>query len=229
MVTFLQKWVAALRPSPNGRAIKVFAKQFDLVYFGRIDHRYDDHAVIRGVTASSHHIDNHFAVGTLKGRDMSVLERTNTLRFPGKPPSDYKWVILQLDLKEELELPHIFIDAFHHSEQFYAHLFVNFANFQSAQSLFVNHDQLFNQQFKVYIPNDKFDDAAALLDVEATNMLAYHFTKFDYEIEDNVLYVYSSNQHVTERELEQMARIGLWLADKLEARARTIDSLQPAQ
>ncbi len=225
----VKKWATALQPSPSGRVIKTFARRFDLVYFGRIDHRYDDHAVVRGVTASAHHTDNHFVVGTLKGRDMSVLERTNTIHFPGKSESEYTWVILQIDLKETLELPHIFIDAFHHNEQFYANLFVNFANFQAAQRLFMQHDPLFNQKFKVYVPTDKFDDVGALIDAETTAMLAYHFTKFDYEIEDNVLYVYASNQHIAERDLEQMARIGLWLADKLEVQAKFIGSLRPAQ
>ncbi|HEX6462728.1 MAG TPA: hypothetical protein VFZ58_05700 [Candidatus Saccharimonadales bacterium] len=224
----LKKWGALLRPSLSKRAIKAFAKRFDLVYFGHIDHRYDEHAVIRGVTASAHHIDNHFAVGTLKGRDMSVLERTNTLRFPGKPASEYTWIILQIDLSDGLELPHIFIDAFHHDELFYANLFVNFANFQLAQSLFVHHDPLFHQHFKVYVPTDKFDDVAALFDNETTSMLAHHFTKFDYEIEDNILYVYASNQYATERDIEQMARIGLWLANKLEAQASHLQSLHQA-
>ncbi|MGH7930399.1 MAG: hypothetical protein ACREQV_21720, partial [Candidatus Binatia bacterium] len=59
----------------NGRAIRRFIKRFDLVYFGKVDHRYDEHAVLRGVTASAQHIDRHFAVGNIKGRDISILER----------------------------------------------------------------------------------------------------------------------------------------------------------
>lgn len=228
MANLLQQFVSALRPSHNGKVIKEFANRFDLVYFGHVDHRYDDHAVVRGVTASAHHNDRHFAVGTIKGRDVSALERTNVLHFPGKPATECSWMIIQIDLKDGLELPHIFIDAFHHNELFYANLFVNFANFQSAQSLFVGHDPLFNQHFKTYVPTDKFDEAAQLLSAEITTTLAHHFTKFDYEIEDDVVYVYCSNQRFTEKDLESMAQVGVWLAEKIEARAATIDTPQPA-
>lgn len=223
----IKLWLSALQKSHNGAAIRSFAKHFDLVYFGHIDHRYDDHAVVRGVTASSHHIDRHFAVGSMKGRDVSILERTNTLHFPNKPESDWSWIIMQVDLKDALELPHIFIDAFHHNEVFYANLFVNFSNFQAAQSLFVRHDPLFNQRFKVYVPTDKFDDAAILFNEEITAMMSHHFHKFDYEVEDDVLYIYASNQHISVRDLAQMARIGAWLAERLEARAALIDKPRP--
>ncbi len=203
----------------NGAAIKQFIKRFDLVYFGKVDHRYDDHAVVRGVTASAQHIDKHFAVGNIKGRDVSILERTNTLHFPNKPSQEYNWVIVQVDLKEGLELPHIFIDAHHHDEVFYANLFVNFSNFQKAHSLFVNDDPLFNERFNTYTPFDKFDDSSRILQPEVTSMLAHHFAQFDYEMQEDMLYIYCSNQKITEKEIERMARIGLWLADAVEKNA----------
>lgn len=201
----------------NGQAIRKFIKRFDLVYFGKVDHRYDEHAVVRGVTASSRHVDHHFAVGNIKGRDVSILERTNTLRFPNKGDQDYMWVIVQVDLKTPGDIPHTFIDAHHHDEVFYANLFVNFANFHGAQSLFVSHDPLFNQKFKVYTPSDRLDDLAKVMTTDVTSMLAHHFTSFDYELQSDVIYVYSSNQLMHERDVEKMARVGLWLANKIES------------
>lgn len=205
-----------LSTSGNTHAIRQFIKRFDLVYFGKVDHRYDDHAVVRGVTASTQHTDRHFAVGNIKGRDVSILERTNTLNFPGKGIEDYTWIIVQVDLHTDNDIPHVFIDAHHHNEVFYANLFVNFANFHSGQSLFVNHDHLFNKRFKLYAPSDRFDDVAKVMKTDITSMLAHHFSSFDYELQDDTLYIYSSNQNTSERDIERMARVGLWLANQLE-------------
>lgn len=210
--------VPAVQISQNGHAIKQFIKRFDLVYFGRVDHRYDEHAVVRGVTASAKHSDKHFAVGNIKGRDVSILERTNTLFFPGKGEQSYTWVIVQVDLKRRYDIPHIFIDAHHHDEVFYANLFINFANFHNAQSVFINHDSAFTERFKLYAPSDRFDDLPHAITPEMTSMMAHHFSKFDYELQSETIYVYSSNQSISERDIERMARIGLWLADKLEHR-----------
>lgn len=205
-----------LTPSSNGQAIRQFIKRFDLVYFGKVDHRYDDHAVMRGVTASAHHTDRHFAVGNIKGRDISILERTNTLRFPGQEDQHYTWVIVQVDLTLQRDIPHIFIDAHHHGEVFYANLFVNFANFSSAENLFTTHDPTFNKKFKLYAPAGKFDRVSRVMSTDITSMLAHHFSKFDYELQDDTLYIYSSNQQVSERDIEHMARVGLWLGEHLE-------------
>lgn len=200
----------------SGQAIRKFIKRFDLVYFGHVDHRYDEHAVVRGVTASARHVDRHFAVGNIKGRDISILERTNTLFFPGKGEQHYTWIIVQVDLKVGMEIPHIFIDAHHHDEIFYANLFVNFSNFHNAQSLFTNHDPMFNKRFKTYTPKDKLDDVRHVMTTEITGMLAHHFIHFDYEIQNDTLYIYNSNAEVHEHDIERMARIGLWLAERLE-------------
>lgn len=208
--------VPVIQASHSGHAIKQFIKRFDLVYFGKVDHRYDEHAVVRGVTASAKHTDKHFAVGNIKGRDVSILERSNTLFFPGKGEQTYTWVIVQIDLKHTCDIPHIFIDAHHHDEVFYANLFINFANFHNAQGMFINHDPAFNDRFKLYTPSDRLDDATKVISPEMTSMLAHHFSKFDYELQSDTIYVYCSNQSIGEKDIERMARIGLWLAGKLE-------------
>lgn len=205
-----------LQQQTNASAIKSFAKKFDLVYFGHVDHRYDEHAVVRGVTASATHTDRHFAVGNIKGRDLSLLERSNNLNYPGKTGGSYRWVIVQVDLASKVELPHLFLDAHHHDEVFYSNLFINFANFQVASNLFAHHDPRFLSHFITYAPSDKFDDAATFLDEAATGMLAHHFHNFDYETEGSTIYIYNSQPAVLEKDIEEMVRVGLWLADHFE-------------
>lgn len=196
------------------KAIKQFAHKFELVYFGYVDQREDEHELVRGITLSANHVDNHYTVGHFRGHDVTLVVRRDTVSFPNKPSQDYTWAILQVDLKKA-ELPHIFIDANHHDETFYANLFVKFVNFQRANQLFANHDQLFNKYFKVYTPPDKFDQATLVLKPEVTSMLAYHFHSFDFEMYDDRLLIYASNAIITSHVLQDMMRVGVWLGDQL--------------
>lgn len=209
-------FVGSLLPTSAGQAIRQFAKRFGLVYFGKVDHRYDEHAVVRGITASSTHSDRHFAVGVIKGWDVSILERSNVLRFPNKPDETYTWVIIQVDLKDVRDVPHIFLDAHHHDEVFYANLFMKFANFKNASSAFGGHDALFAERFKAYAPTDMIDELEKFFTPEVTEMLAHHFSQFDYEVQNDTIYVYCNSTTIRERDIERMARVGLWLAENLE-------------
>jgi hypothetical protein len=198
------------------KIIKQFTHKFDLVYFGYVNQREDDHELIRGITVAANHTDNHFSVGHFHGHDISLVERQNTLTFPDKQPQQYRWIIMQIDLRRS-ELPHIFIDAHHHDEMFYANLFVKFANLAHADSLFAESDPLFARYFNVFTPADKFDDAELLLSKEVTAMLAHHFRQFDYELGGDRLLVYASNPVVSLHLLQEMLRIGTWLADQFNA------------
>jgi len=202
--------------SSTGRAISQFAKRHKLVYFGKVDHRYDEHAIVRGVTASAGHTDRHFAVGSIKGRDLSVLERTNTMSLPGAAATSYSWVIMQVDLRQSADVPHIFLDAYHYDEVFYSHLFMKFANLKSAASIFADHDPLFLQRFKAYAPADVIDELECYLTADISSMLAHHYYQFDYEIQGSAIYIYCNKEVVTFHDLEHMSQSGLWLAEQLE-------------
>ncbi|HSE60784.1 MAG TPA: hypothetical protein VLA88_00655 [Candidatus Saccharimonadales bacterium] len=202
------------------RVIKQFAAKYHLVYFGAVDAREDEHELVRGVTVSTSHIDNHYTVGTLQGRDITVVHRKNTLTFPGKAPSQYKWLILQLDLART-GLPHIFIDAHHHDETFYANLFIALPQFQNVTAHLFAQDAAFSKHCKAFgFPHD-YEAIAAVLQPDVTAAIGHHFHQFDYEIIDDRLYVYASNSVVTMTVLQEMLRVGVWLADFLDGKSNS--------
>jgi hypothetical protein len=196
------------------RVFHAFAKKYDLVYFGYVNQHSDEHELVRGITLSPKHTDSHYCVGHFHGHDITVLERTDTLTFPGKPSSDYRWTILQIDLKAT-GLPHIFIDANHHDETFYANLFVKFVNFMNANNEFADntYDRTFAKSFKVYTPPDETDAMKDLITPEVAATLTQHFRHFDFEISGDRLIVYASNAVISLTTLENMLRVGVWLSD----------------
>ena len=197
------------------KTIKRFARKFGLVYFGYVNQREDEHELIRGVTVSATHVDNHFCVGEYKGHDISLVERRNTINYPEEPPAHYRWLIMQVDLKRD-GLPHVFIDGNPHDETFYMTLFMKFANMSSASTIFALTNPLFARTFNVFIPADKFDEAEAMLSGEVAAMLAHHFKQFDYEIDGDRVLIYAEHPTVTPHLLHEMLRVGHWLARHLD-------------
>jgi hypothetical protein len=199
------------------RVIKQFANKYHLVYFGMVDAREDDHELVRGVTVSATHTDNHYTVGTLQARDIILVQRTNTLTFPGKAASHYKWLIMQIDL-DRSNLPHIFIDSHHHDETFYANLFTALPQFQDIRGYLTDHDPTFLRRCKVFAFPHAYEAVMQTLRPDVTQTLAHHFSQFDYEIVDDRVYVYSASNVVTMTILQEMLRVGIWLADVLDGK-----------
>lgn len=214
MVHKLRTKLSVLNDAATRRTIHQFASKYHLVYFGAVDAREDDHQLVRGVTASTHHIDNHYTVGTFEGHDIMLVQRRNTLTFPGKPDAEFKWLIMQIDLKRG-NMPHIFMEAHRHNETFYANLFVAIPQFQDITASVVQRDQQFAARYNIFAkPNDYVAVGAVLLP-EITQTILQHFQQFDYEIIDDRLYVYSNASVVTLAVLQEMLRAGMWLADVL--------------
>jgi hypothetical protein len=208
--------LAVLGDLATKRVIKQFANKYHLVYFGSVDAHEDDHELVRGVTVSATHTDTHYTVGTLQSHDIIVVQRKNTLTFPGKASSNYKWLIIQIDLDRH-DLPHIFIDAHHHDETFYANLFTALPHFQDIRQYLVGLEPSFLKHCKVFAFPSAYGAVGRTLHPEITKTLAQHFLQFDYEIIDDRLYVYATGV-VTMTLLQEMLRVGIWLADVLDGK-----------
>lgn len=200
------------------RIIRQFARKFDLVYFGGVDSREEDYELIRGATLSTSHVDGHYCVGHYKNHDISLVERRNTMNHSTHQPPMHvdRWLIMQVDLRRREGLPHVFVDATQYDNAFYDRLRLRVANLSYAGSLFVGHDPLFAQSFRVFAPIDRFDDTAELLNPAVTSMLAHHFSQFDYEIGEDRILVYAYNPMVSLHLLHEMLRVGSWLAMQLD-------------
>jgi hypothetical protein len=197
------------------RTIKQFATRHHLVYFGHVDPRDDDYELVRGATVSTTHVDNHYTVGSLDGRDVILVERRNKFAFPGKPPVLYKWLIMQFDLRCQ-NLPHAFIDAHQEDETFYDALFTELPYIQNITHIFGQRDPLFVKHCYLFGFPHQYTAIGQMLTPQITGQLAQNFRQFDYEIQDDRLFVYASKTRPSIAVLQDMATIGLWLAAQLE-------------
>lgn len=198
------------------RTIKQFAAKYHMVYFGHVDPREDEYELVRGLTVSTSHIDNHYTVGSYSGHDIIVVERRNTLTFPGKPDAHYRWLIAQVDLKRS-GLPHIFIDCHHHDAMFYANAFLSKNGVQDVSTYFRGLSETFNHKCKLFANPSNYAQVGALITPEIAQTLAQHFAQFDYEFFDDRVLVYASNSTVTPALLDDMVRVGTWLAAQYNA------------
>lgn len=194
-------------------------KQYGLVYFGSVDQHADEHEMVRGVTLSPSHRDAHYCVGTVNRRDIILLQRSDTVKFPKKPTRTFHWHILQIDLNH-VSLPHVLLDAHHRDETFYAQLFAKFVRFTKAHNdIFAGYDDSFTGHYTAYTPPDALDVLPRLLPLATAEVIGHHFNQFDYEFSQDRLLIYALDRPTTKQLIDHMLKAGLWLANELEHNA----------
>lgn len=204
------KGLSALRKFAARSVVKQFANKHHLVYFGGVDAHSDEHQLVRGVTAAATHSDSNYTVGTFNGRDLIFVERRNTVSHPGKPTTKHHWAILQLDLKHK-SLPHVFIDS-HHSDTFHANLSISHSRLRDVTDLLpkLGHS-------RVLAPVERLDELHAVISQDFVAAM-HSFNQFDFEINDDQVFVYAHNPIITNILLTDMLRVGAWLADYLDSK-----------
>jgi hypothetical protein len=217
----------------QGRATKKtivhFADSLGLVYFGYVDQHADEHELVRGFTLSMEHRDNHYCVGSINGYDVTLVERTDIIRFPDKPSQRYSWLILQIDLRGQ-DFPHAFFSSVRHPDTYYANFFIKQARFRKlGLDLWVDHDPAFVQHFSAFGAFDDSRDIRRLFSVDITAAMARYFSGLEFELTNDKLYVYASNQHITYALLERIVKNGLWLARQLDTVEETQDDARTFQ
>lgn len=203
------------------RAIyKKVCSTLDLVYFGHVSQYSDEHEMVRGFTLSPSHIDNHYCVGTVAGRDMILLERTDRLSFPDRSSRSYTWTILQIDLHTHSS-PHIVLNPNRYEGILYSHLFAKFRDLaEYPVSYFTGHDEKFTSRFHVYGSQQRIEVTLQLLSPGTTSVLGHHFSNFDYECQGDRLILYYPTIQPTTGIIEDMVRAGVWLAGEIDATAQ---------
>jgi hypothetical protein len=198
------------------RVIKQFASKYHMVYFGHVDPQEDEYELVRGLTVSTTHVDDHYTVGAYNKHDIILVERRNTFTYPGRPHTSYRWLIAQIDLNRG-GMPHIFIDCHHHDALFYANAFLSQNGMQDVSAYFNGVSATFARNCKLFAHPAAYNAVGLLLTPEVAETIAKHFHQFDYEITDDRVLIYASNHNVTPATLEEMLRIGAWLADHCNA------------
>ncbi len=218
----MKKFLGSLMPAKviqsrlHQRVFRQFAEKIGLVYFGYVDQRSDEHRPVRGLTMSARHVDNHYCIGSFRGYDVTLVERTDTLTFPGKPTKHHTWIVMAFNLQVAVDLPHVFIGLHTHSETFYANLFTKFSDLHKIPlgTLGV-HDQAFTDRYAIFAQPAKSLEVEQLFDPSITKAIADHFGSLTLEVTDNQLYVYAQ-QPPTQALLETMIKYGTWLAETIE-------------
>lgn len=196
-----------------------FAERIGMVYFGYVDQRNDDHRLVRGLTVSARHKDNHYCVGSYDSYDIALVERFDTIHFPGKPSRAHNWIIMTFDLHTSKDIPHIFLGLHAHNETFYAHLFTKFSQLTRIPlGTYGQHDAQFIQKYALYTEPAHMLRVEELFHPEVTKIIAGSFGSFTAEIADGSVYIYAEHSRPSAQLLERMFKCGLWLTKTIDER-----------
>lgn len=206
------------------RLFKSVCEQYDLVYFGSVSQHSDDHQMVRGFTLSPSHVDRHYCVGTVSGRDVILLERTDTVSFPDKPSKAYTWVILQVDLSVKSPL-HMVLNSYGYEEPVYKTLFTKLHHLhQIDPSSLSAYDQKFVSSFHLFVALQLVDHLSTVLAYDTANVLGHHFKGLDFEIVEDELIVYLPTVTPHARDIDHLFKAGVWLAGEIEKSLQVEDS-----
>lgn len=213
-----------LQSRMHKRVFMQFAEKVGLVYFGFVDQHSDEHRLVRGLTVSASHRDNHYCIGSYKNYDITLVERTDTIHFPGKPQASQEWIIMAFDLHTSLDLPHTFMGLHTHSDTFYAQLFTKFSSLTKVPlGTFSEYDAGFINRYAVYTEPAQLALTEYLFSKEVAKTISDHFGSLTVEVADGCLYLYAWHQRPTLSLLTKMLQNGVWLADVLDERMRQQD------
>jgi hypothetical protein len=206
-----------MRSRLHKRVFMQFAEKIGLVYFGYVDQQNDEHRLVRGLTVSARHRDNHYCIGTFDNYDITLVERSDTIRFPGKSPRAHNWIIMTFDLHTSKDVPHIFLGLHNHDAIFYAQLFTKFSQLTEVPlGRFGSHNKQFTDKYALYAEPAHMIFAEQLFHPEITNAIVESFNGFTVEIADESVYLYAEHAHPSVHLLERMLKNGLWLAKTID-------------
>lgn len=199
------------------RVIERFAKSNGMIYFGSVDQKKDDHKIIRGVTASSSQVDNHFSVGTVDTYDVSLVDRSDCYIDSSGKCDFCDWLVVAVELKNGADIPHIFVGANNHEIESYERLFTTETAFVvNKLGIFENYPEDFVNSFFVYSPVGRMIETQKLLPANSARVIGSHLWPFSFEVKDETVYVYSKNDKINNNTLTSMLSIGIWLARHLD-------------
>ncbi len=215
--------IAAFTPSKvlqsrlHRRVFMQFAEKIGLVYFGYVDQKNDDHRLVRGLTVSAKHRDNHYCIGSYMNYDIMLVERNDTIHFPGKPVRTHNWIIMTIDLHTSRDIPHVFLGLHAHNETFYAHLFTKFSQLTKIPlGMYGQHSTSFMQRYAIYTEPAHMIVVEHLFNPEVTSIIAESFGNLTVEIADGSVYIYAEHNRPTQQLLERMLKSGLWLSQVID-------------
>lgn len=214
----------------NTTVIRRFADNHNMVYFGSVDRDDDGSRLVKGITMSNTYNDGHYSVGSDYARDMVFVQRADRIRSAmNRKFEAYTWNILALDLKPTLRHPHIYIEGrARHGRGFYEMLAMKYRELVEIPVGFLpGYDPLFMKRFCVRLSAATAVELPGIITPDRAAVMAHHFHMLDFEIKDDVLYVYLMSFRPTMGQLEHMVKAGVWLANEIDGRNVPAESAEP--
>jgi len=200
------------------KIIHDFAETAGMVYFGYVSQRDDEHHILRGMTVSTKHHDDHYCIGTYDGYDVVFVERSDTLASGKK----HRWHILEFDLHTTADLPHAFIGSGKHGNGFHELLNLKYPQLQPIHlGATAEYPAEFTRKFNVYTTPAHAIGFELLLHSDIAKIMASHFEGLVIELTEQALYVYSEKTHVSSDLLMTMLKNGAWLANQIDQNSRS--------
>lgn len=204
------------------KAILKFVNNFGFVYFGHVDQHDDEHHIIRGLTVSSSHQDEHYSVGSFDGYDVSLVDRYDVIKKPNEPIRTHQWFIVEVDLHNGKNVPHVFLGSHNHTNTSYAKLFTAVPALQSVPlGTFGHPSDEFTSRYSLFAAASQFIEVERLFTVDVTRTIAAHFWPLAAEIYDGALYIYTDTKNLSTDLIHTMVQNGVWLASKLDEHSYT--------
>jgi hypothetical protein len=203
--------------------ISKFAEKIGLVYIGYVNQNSDEHRIIRGFTVSQSHQDDNYCVGTVGDRNVTIVDRSDTVWNNSGKIEVQNWTIMAFDLKTKQDLPHFFIGAKGHDDKPYDIFFRTFPTIHQIHlGTFENYGMDFIIRFKMCARPNMAIKLERLIPANSARVLGAHLWPLSVEQNEHVLYIYSTSQHITTSLLEKMLQNGLWLAAHLDNQAELV-------
>lgn len=200
----------------RGKLLRHFAAKTGLVYFGVVDQHDDEHEVIRGLTVSTTHRDSHFAVGSFDGYDVSMVDRFDVGYNAYRKPIEHSWLIFQVNL-QDVALPHVFFKPLGHSPEAYNKFFTAFNTLHIINNVFDTvHSNEFHARYQVYGLATHANELETSLTTQVTQTIAARFWPHAIEIYEGKLYIYITENRLSETVLSATLQGATWLASVLD-------------
>lgn len=207
----------------RGRVIEKFARKINLIYFGAVNQRNDEHQVVRGFTVSSTHKDYHYCVGSNDDYDITIVDRNDASLGSDGLVNFNNWIIMAFSLHTKQDVPHVFINANNQNNSAYNSFFTTNPILNEIKlGTFEQYDPEFTSRFSIYASFTDSIEVERLMPASVTRVLGAHFWPYSTELQDGNLYIYCDIKKITSSTLDTMLEDGLWLARHVDTQIELI-------
>jgi hypothetical protein len=198
------------------RTIQQFVDTVGIIYFGAVDQYSDEHRIIRGFTVSSSHRDDDFSVGTFEDYDISLVNRQDMMIDDKKSLKTHDWLLLEIQLLNQTNLPHIFIESKSDLENPIMASLNTTTLKKISLGVLEEYPIEFSTRYSIYASPDHAIESQQLISASVARSIGAHFWPLSVEILENSLIMYSYKEKVSKHLLNMLLTDGIWLAKQLD-------------